>query len=100
AYVETVAALALSEGSDKFYSTLRALRYEEGSGRYVDRHFLMEGDWIRNNLKAGWLKDISAKVGGKDALPIQASIRKIDWFNKQRIVFKGAVPSSWVTQQT
>jgi hypothetical protein len=61
-YVETVVALARASGVDEFIEWLRKIRYEEGQVEWEHRNHYMSS-WIRNNVRAGALRRIAAKVG-------------------------------------
>ncbi len=60
-YIETVLALSQAAKADEFVDLMRRIRYEGGRIQWNRRNHYMSV-WIRNNLKAGLVRKISAPV--------------------------------------
>ena len=56
-YMETVLALADSRTPEEFEATLKKIRYDAGKIGWRRRNHYMT-DWIRNNVRGGWVKRI------------------------------------------
>ncbi len=82
-FVETVMALSLSKDQAGFEETLRRIRYDGGVVSYQTRNHFTDADWIPNNVRAGYVRDITAEVAGKEgALTASAVIDKAAWYRK------------------
>lgn len=82
-YLETVMALSLSRDLDEFRATLQKIRYRNGVVAFRSRNHMPDADWMRNNIAAGFIEDITAEVAGdlgtRDAT---AEIDRRGWFRK------------------
>lgn len=58
-YVETVMAAALAHGEQSFEKRLFAIRYEGARVAFLSRNHFAEADWIPNNERAGFVRDIT-----------------------------------------
>lgn len=80
-FVETMIALARSYTPDDFLDQLTQIRYQNGNIDFVSRNHFVEIDWIPNNEKAGFFKDIT-----QDSFPIlktalaSQTISKKQWY--------------------
>jgi hypothetical protein len=86
-FVEQVVALALEPDLKKALSgTLQRIRYKDGGkdgrGRfaYSARNHFPETDWIPNNAKAGFIKDITEQVAGARTKYAVKTISKKSWY--------------------
>jgi hypothetical protein len=61
-FVESVLALARSEGPDQFFDRLIAVRYKNAHPGYLSRNHFPETDWIPNNESAGIITDITLRL--------------------------------------
>ena len=102
-FVETVMALSLHSDLDSATRTLQKIRYYDGQIGYATRNHFIELDWVPNNVRAGYLRDITSGVAGRNALEIHKTISKRRWYlrkslasleggftedEKRRLVFK------------
>jgi hypothetical protein len=81
-FVETVTALALSDSPDEFQSTLNRLRYKDGVVSFTTRNHFTSLDWIPNNVRAGFYRDVTASLAPGRTLVASALIDKRSWYAK------------------
>jgi hypothetical protein len=79
-FVETVMALSLDSDLDSAMRTLQKIRYYDGQIGYATRNHFIELDWVPNNVRAGYLRDITSDVAGRNALAIHKTISKRRWY--------------------
>lgn len=72
--VEISMALAATPSIEQALVKLQQLRYLGPKVIYTDRKHFMESQWIPENTRAGWLKDVTRQVGGKLAVPVQKTL--------------------------
>ncbi len=77
-FVEETIALSLADGPESVEPTLEQLRYG-GARAYASRNHLMEAQWLPNNLAKGFLRDVTRKYGGADAVRVEKVITKASW---------------------
>lgn len=87
-FVETVLALARAESSSEFLSTLNQIRYREGRVAYENRNHFPSIDWIPNNSKAGFVKDITGRIAGTHTKWSQTWIEKDEWLRMKGVDFQ------------
>ena len=81
-FVETVTALALSDSGDQFQATLNRLRYMDGEVAFTSRNHFTDLDWIPNNVRAGFYRDVTESVAPGKTLVARATIDKRAWYAK------------------
>jgi N-acetylmuramoyl-L-alanine amidase-like len=79
-FVETVMALALNSDLDRATRTLQKIRYKDGQIGYATRNHFIELDWVPNNVRTGYLRDITSDVAGRDAVKVHKAISKRRWY--------------------
>ena len=79
-YVEQVMALALEPDLRKAERVLQRIRYKDGRVGYETRNHFPEVDWIPNNVKAGFLRDITREVAGDKTKTALKLISKRAWY--------------------
>ncbi|HAT72508.1 MAG TPA: hypothetical protein DCS63_06810 [Elusimicrobia bacterium] len=79
-FVEETMAFALGGGEDRALDILRRIRYRDGLISYQTRNHFPEVDWLPNNMAAGFLKDITARVGGANTRTARKIISKREWY--------------------
>ncbi len=79
-FVETVMALALNSDLDRATRTLQKIRYKDGQIGYATRNHFIELDWVPNNVRAGYLRDITSDVAGRYAVKVHKTISKRRWY--------------------
>ena len=70
-FLETTMAMARSSSLKEAQKVLREIRYTGGQVDYRRRKHFMMAQWIPQNQEAGFIKDITAQVGG-DSVSIAA----------------------------
>jgi hypothetical protein len=82
-FVETVMALALDSDLEAATRALQKIRYKDGQIDYATRNHFIELDWVPNNIRAGYLRDITAEVAGKKAIKVRKTISKRRWYQRK-----------------
>lgn len=82
-FVETVLALTLSNSPEEFRARINQIRYKDGVISYQTRNHFPTLDWIPNNTKKGFIKDITAAVAGQELKWSQTWIDKGEWFRRR-----------------
>lgn len=72
-FAEEVLALALSGEPIHAASVRQQLRYASGQPGYATRNHFMELQWIPNNIRDGWLQDITTRIGTTRRLRAEVS---------------------------
>ncbi|MBI4376983.1 MAG: DUF1460 domain-containing protein [Elusimicrobia bacterium] len=83
--VEQVMALSLSANLTRAVELLQRIRYLEGDIAYESRNHFPEADWIPNNIKAGFLTDVTRQVAGPSTRMAAKTIRKRSWYESKGI---------------
>lgn len=91
-FIETAMALAFARNDgrdgdfDLFFHALQSIRYRGGEIGYMTRNHFPEIDWIPNNAKAGFVRDITTEVAGPFGFEIaEALIEKRSWYEHKRL---------------
>ncbi|HNW44695.1 MAG TPA: DUF1460 domain-containing protein [Elusimicrobiales bacterium] len=79
-FVEETLAFTLGADDAGALDTLRRIRYKDGRIAYEARNHFPEVDWLPNNIAAGFLKDITAQVGGSGTGTVRKIISKRAWY--------------------
>ena len=82
-FVETVMALSLDSNLEAATRTLQKIRDKDGQIGYAARNHFIELDWVPNNVRAGYLRDITAEVAGKKAIKVSKTISKRRWYSRK-----------------
>ncbi|WP_141592282.1 N-acetylmuramoyl-L-alanine amidase-like domain-containing protein [Myxococcus sp. AB056] len=77
-FVEQSMALSLAGSEDEVAPLLERIRYAS-SPTYEDRNHLMEAQWLPNNIRKGFLKDVTRRYAGDDAVTVTKSLTKVTW---------------------
>jgi hypothetical protein len=85
-FVETVMALSLDSDLGSATRTLQKIRYKDGQIGYPTRNHFTELDWLPNNVRAGYLHDITSDVAGRNAVKISKTISKREWYLRKSLV--------------
>lgn len=80
-YVETVMALSIASPNE-VVGVLNQIRYSDGVPSIQTRNHFTSLDWIPNNIKKGFLKDITFETFPKSAYQLRTLIDKKTWFQK------------------
>jgi hypothetical protein len=79
-YIEQVMALAIEPRLPAALGILRKIRYRNGTARYGERNHFPEADWIPNNIRAGFLIDVTARLAGPATREATKTISKRRWY--------------------
>src|SRR5207302_5609965 len=69
-FVETAIAMSVAKKAVEVEPLLQRIRYESEPA-YQNRNHLMEVQWIPNNVKKGFLVDVTRKYGGDDVITVK-----------------------------
>jgi hypothetical protein len=81
-FVETLTALAIADSKSDFQTTLNHIRYKNGEVSFTARNHFTDLDWIPNNVRAGFYRDVTEKTAPGAALIASALIDKRAWYAK------------------
>jgi N-acetylmuramoyl-L-alanine amidase-like protein len=84
-FVETVMALSLDSDLDSAMRTLQKIRYKDGQIGYATRNHFIEVDWVPNNVRAGYLRDITSDVAGRSAIKVSHTVSKRKWYLRKTV---------------
>lgn len=79
-YLETVMAISVSGNHGDFLRNLFAIRYENGRVSYVARNHFPEVDWIANNERAGYVRDLTRELFPELVRSTSLVISKARWY--------------------
>lgn len=89
-FVEETMAYAFGSGTVSVADVLRNIRYKNGAIGYETRNHFPELDWIPNNTKAGFIRDITEQVAGDKTGVVKKLFSKRKWYqNKTEENLKG-----------
>jgi len=78
-FVEETMALALARRPEEVLPLLDRIRYRDGIPGYAGRNHLMEAGWLPANTAAGFARDVTLALGGKDAVVAQKVLGQKAW---------------------
>jgi N-acetylmuramoyl-L-alanine amidase-like len=78
-YIEQVMALALSSSYPDFLRTLNQIRYRGGLILYGARKHFVEADWLPENERQGYLRDMTQFLGGRHVQHLALTIDRARW---------------------
>lgn len=80
-YVSTVLAIVLSHNLSEFQKNIRLVDYKQGQVSFMTRNHFGDADWLQNNMKNGFLKNISADIAGNNSVATaSAVIDRENWY--------------------
>lgn len=80
-FVEQTLALGLARSDEEVAPLLERLRYAS-TPVYEDRNHLMEAQWLPNNVRKGFLADVTRRYGGGDVVQVQKRLTSRTWTSK------------------
>ncbi|MBN1209293.1 MAG: DUF1460 domain-containing protein [Myxococcaceae bacterium] len=80
-FVEQALALSLARSDAEVPPLLESLRYAS-TPAYEDRNHLMEAQWLPNNVRKGFLADVTRRYGGEDVVQVQKTLTARTWASK------------------
>jgi len=82
-FVETNLSLAFSSSVDEFETTMNLIRYENGEVDYLKRNHFPSLQWIPNNIRNGYLREINSMIlPDQERMTAEAVIDISGWLNK------------------
>ena len=84
-FVEETMALSLARDLNEAKEILKHIRYKGGVVSYQTRNHFPSVDWIPNNIAAGFIKDITARIAGPDIEVASKWISKEKWYREKKI---------------
>lgn len=79
-FVETVISLARSTNENQFKEEINKIRYKNGQVSFENRNHFPSVDWIPNNIKAGFVSDITNSIAGAATKLSETLIEKDEWY--------------------
>jgi hypothetical protein len=80
-FVEETLALSLARQDAEVPTLLEHIRYAS-TPVYEDRNHLMEAQWLPNNLRKGFLVDVTRRYGGQDTVQVQKVLTERTWTSR------------------
>ncbi|MCP3098632.1 DUF1460 domain-containing protein [Myxococcus sp. K15C18031901] len=77
-FVEQSLALGMARSDAEVAPLLEHLRYAS-TPTYEDRNHLMEAQWLPNNVRKGFLVDVTRRLGGADAVEVTKTLTRHTW---------------------
>ncbi len=84
-FVEETMALSLAKNLEEAKKILKRIRYKGGVVSYQTRNHFPSVDWIPNNIAAGFIKDITARIAGPDIEVASKWISKSKWYQEKQM---------------
>ncbi len=84
-FVEETMALSLASDLNQAKEILKRIRYKGGVVSYQTRNHFPSVDWIPNNIAAGFIKDITARIAGPDIEVASKWISKEKWYREKKL---------------
>jgi len=81
-FVEQTIALSLAASPDAVVPLLTRIRYEGETADYEARNHVMEAQWLPNNLKKGFLVELTRAVGGEQTVKVGKRLDDVAWASK------------------
>ncbi len=97
-YIETVMALSYAINPEDFIRHIKEIRYKNAKVSFLTRNHFPSVDWIPNNIKAHFIKDITEELAG--SIPVEKReiiIDKKKWLQtmpKRRLSVAGGLNPS------
>ncbi len=79
-YVDTVMALALARNLADFRSKINQIRYKQANVSFTQRNHFPSADWIPNNKKNGFIRELTYFIAGQKTRVSSAQINRRSWY--------------------
>ncbi|QSQ24375.1 DUF1460 domain-containing protein [Pyxidicoccus parkwayensis] len=83
-FVEQSVALGLARKDTEVAPLLEQLRYAS-TPSYEDRNHLMEAQWLPNNIRKGFLADVTRRYAGEDAVAVTKTLTAQTWQSRSSV---------------
>jgi hypothetical protein len=80
-FVEQTLALSLARQEGEVPTLLERIRYAS-TPVYEDRNHLMEAQWLPNNIRKGFLVDVTRRYGGEDTVQVRKTLNARTWTSR------------------
>lgn len=84
-YVDTVMALALAKNLPDFKNKINQIRYKQGNVSFTQRNHFPSADWIPNNKRNGYIRELSYLIAGQEARLTRTKINLRNWYRNLTI---------------
>lgn len=79
-YVDTVMALALAKDLQDFRNKINQIRYKQGNVSFTQRNHFPSADWIPNNKRNGYIRELSYLIAGQKTRVTRTQINLQNWY--------------------
>ena len=79
-YVDTVMALALAKNLPDFTNKINQIRYKQGNVSFIQRNHFPSADWIPNNKRNGYIRELSYLIAGRKTRLTRTQINLRNWY--------------------
>ncbi len=86
-FVEQSLALGLARSEAEVAPLLERIRYANAPA-YEDRNHLMEAQWLPNNIRKGFLADVTRRYAGEDAVPVTKTLTTTTWQSRSSVALQ------------
>jgi hypothetical protein len=83
-FVETVMALAVAGGRDRLLRVLDDVRYVAPPAAFANRNHFIESQWLPNNVRKGYVRDITREIGGESTLAVAKKFSAARWSARRK----------------
>lgn len=80
-YVDTVMALAFASDLSDFKNKINQIRYKQGNVSFTCRNHFPSADWIPNNKKNGYIRELNFLIAGKKTRVNRTQINLRNWYH-------------------
>jgi hypothetical protein len=80
-FVEQTLALGLARDEQEVAPLLERIRYASAPV-YEDRNHLMEAQWLPNNIRKGFVVDVTRRYAGEDTVKVQKTLTARTWTSR------------------
>lgn len=84
-YVDTVMALALAKNLSDFRNKMNRIRYNQGRVSFTRRNHFPSADWIPNNKRNGYIRELNYSIAGQKTQTSKAQINLRNWYRRLTI---------------
>jgi hypothetical protein len=86
-FVEQALAMSLAPRPEEVPVVLEHLRYAS-TPSYEDRNHLMESQWLPNNLRKGFLVDVTRRHGATDTVRVEKTLTARTWTSRSSLALQ------------
>ena len=79
-YVSTILALARAKNVQSFQRNIDLIDYKNGKISFITRNHFADANWVPENIRNGFIRDINDQVAGKNVVLAKTYIDRKTWF--------------------